>query len=382
MQVEQEHNRPLRTLVLRKDDIRKFIELLIGAADHFIAPRRALHDDVAFAEVHSADEVELDYENSLISPASYVLPQREAVFTYAMTEGQAPEVKATPEPESHILFGVRPCDVAAIEYLDRFFLGGEFADDVYARRREAKTIVALACIEPQNEACWCTCSNAGPVARSGYDLQLTPMDDVYLVEVGTERGEPLAHLAHELLEPADEKLVEERERLIKEAYPKFERRGNIAQAMRWMSGDQTPEELWEELGAKCFSCGSCSLVCPVCSCFDTHEYVEDGVGARIRCWDSCHFPGYSLEASGFNPRENEAERMYHYAHHKLCGDTFAKYGRPGCVGCGRCVQVCSAQIDLPRIAQMVREEGWSCKDCKACPHADVTAAAEKGDGED
>ena len=366
-------------LVLPAEKIRQFIAMLIGATDHFVAPTRALHEDVVFAEVDEADEVELDYENTLISPACYVLPQREAVFTYAMAEGQPPEVRAAREVESHIIFGVRPCDVAAIEYLDRFFMGGEFADDVYARRREAKTIVAMGCINPQNDACWCTCSNAGPVARSGYDMQLTLMDDVYIVEVGSERGERLAALTTDLLDDAGSDLLEERQRRISEAFETFERRGNIAQAMRWMSSDETPEEMWEELGAKCFSCGSCSLVCPVCSCFDTHEYVEDGVGARIRCWDSCHFPGYSLEASGFNPREDEAERMFHYAHHKLCSDTFNKYGRPGCVGCGRCVQVCSAQIDLPRIAQTIRERGWECRNC---PHQAEHAAANVTEGTD
>src|SRR5690554_2164779 len=122
----------------------------MDVTDHFIAPTRALHEDVVFAEVDDAAEVELEYENALISPACFVLPQREAVFTYAMAEGRPPEVRMTADVDSHIIFGVRPCDVAAIEYLDRFFLGGEFADDVYARRREAKTIVAMACIEPQN----------------------------------------------------------------------------------------------------------------------------------------------------------------------------------------------------------------------------------------
>lgn len=359
----QEKIEPRSIFVLKRDDIGAFIEALMDATDHFIAPRSSLHGDVVFAEVDSPEEVELEYENALISPTCYVLPQREAVFTYAMTEGQPPEVRSTPDVESHIIFGIRPCDVAAIEYLDRFFLGGEFADDVYARRREAKFLVALGCTGPQNSSCWCTCSQAGPVARSGYDLQLTPMGDRYLVEVGTEEGEGLLEGAQDLLEEAGEELVAERDRMVEASYEKFERRGNIAQSMRWISGDDTPDEMWEELGEKCFSCGSCSLVCPVCSCFDTHEYVEDGVGARIRCWDSCHFPGYSLEASGFNPRETAPERMFHYAHHKLCSTTFEKYGRPGCVGCGRCVQICSAQIDLPKISQMVREEGWACRDC-------------------
>lgn len=362
--------------VLQGGDIKRFLTVLMNATDRLVAPTRTLHNDLVFAPVKSVEDIELDYGNSLISPVCYVLPQREAVFTYALGDSGPPEVKSVVAPLSHILFGVRPCDVAAIEYLDRFFLGGEFRDDVYAARRETKTIVAMACLGPQDDACWCTCSHAGPVASSGYDLQLTEIGDVYLVEVGSERGTELVELTGDLLvtEGADE-LLAERERLVEESWHRFGRRGNIAQAMRRISGDQTPEELWEELGAKCFGCGSCSLVCPVCSCFDTHEYVEDGVGARIRCWDSCHFPGYSLEASGFNPRETAPERMFHYAHHKLCYETFSKYGRPGCVGCGRCVHICSAQIDLPSIAQMIREWGRRCHDCHAM------AAAAEGAGE-
>ncbi|MGC9318989.1 MAG: 4Fe-4S dicluster domain-containing protein [Armatimonadota bacterium] len=355
---------PRQALALRQEDTRGFITALMGSTRHLIAPVRTLHGDLVFAEVDSAEGVELDYGNSLVAPTCYVLPQREVVFTYTMEEDKPPEAQAAPAPDTHLLFGVRPCDVAAIEYLDDFFMGGEYTDDVYARRREALTVVAMACLEPWSEACWCTCSHAGPVARSGYDLQLTLVGDTYLVEVGTQRGEQLAEMAGGLLRDAGARLLAERERLVEEAFDRFDCRGNIAQAMRWISGDDTPPELWQELGAKCFSCGSCSLVCPVCTCFDTHEHVEGGVGARIRCWDSCHYPGYSLEASGFNPRETEADRMFHYAHHKLCYDTFAERGRPGCVGCGRCVHICSAQIDLPRIAQMIRERGWQCREAE------------------
>jgi len=371
--VENTQSEVRATYRLAQQDIGEFIRTLMGAADHFIAPLRGLHGDLMFAEADSPEAVELDYENSLVSPVCYVLPQSEAVFTYAMPDGGPPQVRSMPEPQSHLLFGVRPCDAAAIEYLDRFFMGGEFVDDVYAARRRATTIVAMACLGPQTDACWCTCSGAGPVARSGFDLQLTLIGAVYLVEVGSERGEELAEVAAELLEEGGRELRDERERLVEEAFDEFERRGNIAQAMRWISGGDTPPELWDELGAKCFSCGSCSLVCPVCTCFDTYEYVEDGVGAHMRCWDSCHFPGYSLEASGFNPRETASQRMFHYAHHKLCCGTFEQYGRPGCVGCGRCVQVCPAQLDLPKIAQMIRERGWQCRDC-------LTAAAGGGEG--
>jgi sulfhydrogenase subunit beta (sulfur reductase) len=103
----------------------------------------------------------------------------------------------------------------------------------------------------------------------------------------------------------------------------------------------------------------------VCTCFDTYEVSENGHGTRMRCWDSCRYPGYSLEASGFNPRADEADRARHYAHHKLCYGTMQQQGRPGCVGCGRCVQVCLGQIHLPLVTEQIRERGWEAAEAEA-----------------
>jgi NAD-dependent dihydropyrimidine dehydrogenase PreA subunit len=46
---------------------------------------------------------------------------------------------------------------------------------------------------------------------------------------------------------------------------------------------------WEKRADKCYSCGSCNLVCPTCYCFDVLESVDISLnsGERTRRWDGC-----------------------------------------------------------------------------------------------
>ena len=76
---------------------------------------------------------------------------------------------------------------------------------------------------------------------------------------------------------------------------------------------------------------------------------DDTVGldqcTKTKCWDSCHFNVYSLEASGHNPRPSVADRYRNkildkYEYHVTL------YGEIACTGCGRCSDYCPAGISL------------------------------------
>jgi len=90
------------------------------------------------------------------------------------------------------------------------------------------------------------------------------------------------------------------------------------------------------------------MVCPTCNCYnvvDIFEVTNKTIGCRDRTWDSCMFVDYSLVAGGHNFRESRANRLKLWYGHKL--KTFGKdYGRPGCVGCGRCVETCPVEINV------------------------------------
>ncbi len=78
-------------------------------------------------------------------------------------------------PPRLAFFGVRPCDLRAIQIQDQV-LGSGHGNSRYASRREGVLIVAVNCTEP-GETCFCTSMGTGPAAGPGYDLALTELAD-------------------------------------------------------------------------------------------------------------------------------------------------------------------------------------------------------------
>src|SRR4030066_325148 len=85
------------------------------------------------------------------------------------------------------LFGVFPCDLAAIQVQDRIFLREEWKDPVYWARRQSAFILEVDCLHPCGTG-FCASMGTGPKANPGYDLRLTELEDVFLVEIGSESG--------------------------------------------------------------------------------------------------------------------------------------------------------------------------------------------------
>jgi len=71
-------------------------------------------------------------------------------------------------------------------------------------------------------------------------------------------------------------------------------------------------------------------------------------GRRVRLWDSCMFPLFTLHTSGHNPRTSGRERMRQRIMHKF--NYFnANNGQIACVGCGRCIRECPVNMDIREI---------------------------------
>jgi succinate dehydrogenase/fumarate reductase-like Fe-S protein len=113
---------------------------------------------------------------------------------------------------------------------------------------------------------------------------------------------------------------------------------------------------WNEIGKRCLSCANCTQVCPTCFCWDATDQMSlDGkTTSRERVWDSCFNPGYSYQAGG-NTRPTIQSRYRQWLSHKL-GTWKKQYGTFGCVGCGRCITWCPAEIDLTEEISMLRKE--------------------------
>jgi sulfhydrogenase subunit beta (sulfur reductase) len=327
-------------------------------ADSLIAPIRTLRGDILFSPTDGDKEVLWHYGNSLLTPVAYLYPPKEVLFEFELQEGQAPRLRYALDDQKRIIFGIRPCDTHAIAYLDKFLMGGDFVDNQYATRRMHTKIVTLACAEPASETCWCSCCEGGPIATEAFDVQLTPLGEVFLVEVA-EGGQGIAEAWGDLLEPVQEgveDLLALREAQAQRTKEAMKVNAHMAAAVRRVTAGVVPEGFWDDIGLRCAGCAGCSFVCPKCTCFNVvDELFAGGSGRRVRSKDSCRLAGYSLEASGHNPRPARSDRARRWSYHKLSYGYQQRNQYHGCVGCGRCVAVCMGGVDMPTVAKQVRE---------------------------
>lgn len=250
------------------------------------------------------------------------------------------EVRPASEPLAVI--GVRACDLAALKLQDRHFLEGPFADAAYGARREKLFLVAVHCTHPA-DTCFCVSTGDGARATDGFDLALSELDDGFLVQAGSEKGAAVAaQLPLEKSAPAQRDAAE---REIAAAAQKQARRlpgRNLRDAL--FANLEHPR--WEEVAARCLSCGNCTSVCPTCFCHSESDRpsLDGTVSVHVREWDSCFTHGHSY-IHGIVIRADTRTRYRQWLTHKL-GSWHDQYGRSGCVGCGRCIAWCPVGIDI------------------------------------
>src|SRR6516225_7721966 len=122
----------------------------------------------------------------------FLHPPREKLWSARLADGGFEIEQAGSESRQPRLafFGVRPCDLRAIQIQDQV-LGRGSGNSRYAARRAAVLIVVVNCTEP-GETCFCTSMGTGPEAGPGYDLALTEIVSgerhEFLVDVGTDAG--------------------------------------------------------------------------------------------------------------------------------------------------------------------------------------------------
>lgn len=344
-----------------------------------VAPVR-LGEEVVFRPVEGADEICSDYVNSLVPPKVRFLPTPEQLLSYRLTEG----IPRFPEPGAgtlrpSILFGIRSCDVAGLAYLDRFFSGEIFgradtADLPYLRRRAATTLVSVACQEP-GDTCLCVCCRGGPALQEGFDWQLTELSSGWFVEIGSARGEELAQAHREHLRPAEENEARERNHRLLAAVERLTatstHRVQTMACGRLVSSGRLGREFWDEIGHRCFECGSCAFVCPTCSCFTVADVQApgsapfedpapavpasgsppDGEWERTRYRDCCQLAGFVRVAGGGYPRGDTGARCQTRFFHKMSWQFTERMGTPGCTGCGRCILACPAGNGISRVSE-------------------------------
>jgi NAD-dependent dihydropyrimidine dehydrogenase PreA subunit len=280
-------------------------------------------------------------------------PQRQPLLEGERAGGKITFKAVEPAWPRQAFLGVKACDLAAIHIQDTVLNDATFADPHYQSRRAGLFIVAVACHAPA-ETCFCASMRTGPRPRHGFDLALaelvSPGRHRFVLEVGSAAG---ALVAHELsLARAGAEDLR-----LAEAAGEAAARGQ-ARAL----GPDVPDLLarnldsgaYEAVAERCLSCTSCTLVCPTCFCTSVYDATDlTGERAlRTRRWDSCFALRHSYIHGG-PVRPSAAARYRQWIMHKL-STWREQYGTSGCVGCGRCITWCPAQIDLTAVVADVR----------------------------
>lgn len=384
------------TWLLPKSRFNDLIGQLIQDGYEVVGP--TVQDDaIVYAPVRSSDDLPVGWTDRQ-QPGTYRLEKRpdQAFFGYAVgphswkkylfppstmlwqgrrTE-QGWEIEQPPMPPARAFLGVRSCELHAIRVQDLVFLNRQdrFTDPIYAEARGKVFLVAIECEHPGG-TCFCTSMRTGPAIPdklstppssaqppdagrtplpiadpppapddlSFFDLALTELDDAFVVRCGSEAGK--AFVERLGLGRASPEHVEEGRRRVEAAAGAMGRTLN-AENLQGLLRETLEHSRWDDVARRCLSCTNCTLVCPTCFCSGVSE-VTDLAGetaGRRREWDSCFNPEFAYVHGG-NFRPSIRARYRQWLTHKF-GTWHDQFGVSGCVGCGRCITWCPAQIDV------------------------------------
>ncbi|WP_461296908.1 4Fe-4S dicluster domain-containing protein [Streptomyces harbinensis] len=334
---------------------------------------------IVLAELSSADELPYGWGVEL-EAGHYRLRRRDDAITFAHSAGpqswktflhpervrqwsadRAPDgsltITAEPDdPPSYAFLGVRPCDLRAIAIQDRVLTKGPHTDETYRRRRDGAFLVVVECVEP-GATCFCVSMGTGPAAHGSYDLVLTEVHDAgghrFWARAGSEEG--AAVLAELSPAPADGATAEAARAGVERAA------GLMGRTMpevdlRLMLRGTLEAERWNDVAARCLTCGNCTMACPTCYCTTTEDIIDltGDHAERWRRWDVCYDLDFSYVHGGV-VRGSGHSRYRQWLTHKL-GTWHDQFGSSGCVGCGRCIVWCPVGIDITEEAHALHAE--------------------------
>jgi len=331
-------------LKMSKADILKCIDKAM--ANYKVAALTKKSGQPKYDYVANGREVMLNYQPTILSPKKFFFPQDEVILEYTADGKVSSKIVAEPL----LLFGVRPCDLNAIKIMDEAFAESN-GDPNYLAKREQSIIIGIDCKKICDEDAFCYKVKAN-YATSSFDIMLYEYGSDYLVESITDKGKKFCkkYLTAGKADAKD-----------KEKYDK-EKADGFAKTHAFKDFDKLPEvfannkdhEVWGEESKRCLSCGSCIMVCPTCYCFDVADELALSLkkGERIRRWDACMLSSFAVVAGGENFRHETKQRLHHRLDRKF-NFLMKKHDQSVCVGCGRCVRACLADISPKKIVEKI-----------------------------
>ena len=310
------------------------------------------NDIITYDKVENVSEILLsDHDDRPMIPLKKLFNPKQFTMLHFNNKGFYPDYSVI---EKRVIIGVHPCEIHGILRLDEIFLH-EPVDPYYAGMRNNSAIIGFSCWPSDTSLC----RSAGTdIIDEGFDLFFVNLDEFYLVWVGSSLGHDMIYEREEFFEENVshediQKYIDWRNRRNEEFKLKID-----FSSMPDIMELSHHSPVWEYFADKCLSCGQCTMVCPTCNCYnvtDVFDVTNESIGHRERVWDSCMFVDYSLCAGDHNFRAKRSDRLKLWYTHKL--KTFGDvYGRPGCVGCGRCIETCPVDINVVTVSEALRAQ--------------------------
>ena len=296
-----------------------------------------------FFKVLSKDREFLINENRSADPAK--------ILFYSSRERMRPEEL---QNKKRIIAGIKACDLKAIKLLDKALINDEFTDPAYKHWRDNSIIITADCTSI-SESCHCNLVEGKPFAEEGFDLNISTIDENFVLLSGSSNGDELIKLIKEIIDTKNisdndrDKIKENRNAIISlldNQNVKYKRNGNPLELRN------CEPDLWKDSSKECVGCSACTNVCPTCYCLILNDESEAEKFVKVRSTDSCQYNGYARVAGGGTPRPKMYQR---FRNRYLCKFDYMKsnFNEIGCTGCGRCIDACPANIDFREVISLM-----------------------------
>ena len=262
-----------------------------------------------------------------------------------------------------IIAGVKACDLSSLVLQDFVFLKGDYEDPFYAFHRNNTIIISCDCTLAR-ETCFCVAMAGRPYPTANFDLNLSLLKGLFLVEVGSDKGKTIIDNYKTFFRKAQASDLSERDSLREEVSGQVKdfvrKRGTPDTAMvtGTMKKNYDNLAMWQDHSSTCIECGACNLVCPTCHCFQLFDEKTQQKIGRGRVWDACLYKTFARVAGGANPRKHLYERLRNRFDKK-----FAFFPEvlnyTACTGCGRCIEACPGNIDIREVLKGLVNGKWN-----------------------
>ena len=317
-------------MIISKLDFKKILAKMTSELSYTLAAPASNGKKQDFLEISDINNIVMDDSIAYKSPKEFFFPRCEKLFSF-----QEEAAVASEPAKPFIIFGVKPCDLEALDVMAKIFTQGRFNDPFFASNMDNNLVIGVGCQE-KKPGCFCD--------SLSIDMNFSDKCDIFLESIGDEfRLIYVSDRGRAKFSPFI-KGLDDFENLKSENMSKSTIENQINEKDFFEKVD------WETATETCQGCGLCTFICPSCHCFDFKDVQKDGVASRYRLWDSCMYPKFTLHASGHNPRESKAERYRQRVLHKYVYIP-QNVGACACTGCGRCIRSCPAGVDIRKITE-------------------------------